>query len=185
MLKRLIMYVLATHTQVRGGLASFVLEVGDNVISTTAENYICFGTDWWPADKCDYEDRNGRTHAQACSWGGASIINQDLAVPRLRNAMAAIAPVTWRLGGSLCDYITYNFSGGASAPFLSMDFPTEDTPDVLHSAPPSMSAMPCQQPSEGLKNNGEGNKQRARAATPPRSSPCTTRRSGWASAAAA
>ena len=40
------------------------LVFGEHVVSTTADKYICVGTDWWPSNKCDYEGENGRTHAQ-------------------------------------------------------------------------------------------------------------------------
>lgn len=50
------------------GLAEYV-EVrvkGVTSIATTDDNFICATLDWWPADKCDYDQ---------CPWGKAGIFN--------------------------------------------------------------------------------------------------------------
>lgn len=36
------------------------------VLAKTDENYICATIDWWPPDKCNYDN---------CPWGNASVIN--------------------------------------------------------------------------------------------------------------
>lgn len=35
-------------------------------IGTTDDNFVCATIDWWPADKCDYDQ---------CPWGKAGILN--------------------------------------------------------------------------------------------------------------
>ena len=44
-------------------------------VSSTERNFICVTMDWWPANKCDYEGENGRTHKQACSWAVDGVAN--------------------------------------------------------------------------------------------------------------
>lgn len=39
---------------------------GVTSIATTDENFICATLDWWPPNKCDYND---------CPWGNAGILN--------------------------------------------------------------------------------------------------------------
>lgn len=39
---------------------------GVTSIATTDENYVCATLDWWPSDKCDYNQ---------CPWGQAGILN--------------------------------------------------------------------------------------------------------------
>ena len=74
-------------------------------ISHTDDVWSCVGLDYWPKSKCDY----GR-----CAWGLDSFLNIDLDSPHLQAAVKALAPVHLRLGGSLCDFVTYNISTGAS-----------------------------------------------------------------------
>eukprot|EP00404_Azadinium_spinosum_P054612 CAMPEP_0180795082 /NCGR_PEP_ID=MMETSP1038_2-20121128/55998_1 /TAXON_ID=632150 /ORGANISM="Azadinium spinosum, Strain 3D9" /LENGTH=541 /DNA_ID=CAMNT_0022833955 /DNA_START=1 /DNA_END=1622 /DNA_ORIENTATION=+ len=85
---------------------------GSTEISRTSDGFVCVNLDWWPPSKCDY----GR-----CPWGEASILNIDLASPRLRSGMRALAAaspsvgtLTLRLGGSMADYIQYNTSAEES-----------------------------------------------------------------------
>ncbi|TKY45492.1 Heparanase protein 1 [Spatholobus suberectus] len=42
---------------------------GARSIATTDDNFICATLDWWPANKCDYDQ---------CPWGQAGILNLDL-----------------------------------------------------------------------------------------------------------
>jgi len=39
---------------------------GATHIATTDENFICATLDWWPSNKCDYDQ---------CPWGEAGIMN--------------------------------------------------------------------------------------------------------------
>ncbi|QHO36367.1 hypothetical protein HN51_029688 [Arachis hypogaea] len=69
-------------------------------IATTDENFICATLDWWPSNKCDYNQ---------CPWGKAGILNLDLNNTILSNAIKAFNPLRIRLGGSLQDQIIYQF----------------------------------------------------------------------------
>lgn len=39
---------------------------GTEAIASTDTNYICATIDWWPHDKCNYDQ---------CPWGSSSVIN--------------------------------------------------------------------------------------------------------------
>lgn len=39
---------------------------GDVIVATTNDNYICATLDWWPAEKCNYNQ---------CPWGESSVLN--------------------------------------------------------------------------------------------------------------
>lgn len=39
---------------------------GTEAIANTDANYVCATIDWWPAEKCNYDQ---------CPWGSSSIIN--------------------------------------------------------------------------------------------------------------
>ncbi|GAU51085.1 hypothetical protein TSUD_241540 [Trifolium subterraneum] len=69
-------------------------------IATTDENFICTTLDWWPENKCDYNQ---------CPWGKTGILNLDLDNKILSNAIKAFDPLRIRLGGSLQDQIIYQF----------------------------------------------------------------------------
>ncbi|CAI9754087.1 unnamed protein product [Fraxinus pennsylvanica] len=69
--------------------------------TTTAEtddNYVCATLDWWPHDKCNYNQ---------CPWEYSSVINLDLSHPFLANAVQAFKNFRLRLGGSLQDQVLY------------------------------------------------------------------------------
>ena len=65
----------------------------------------CVSLDWWPDDKCDYDD---------CPWANASLLTLDLADPLVVSAMRALAPVALRVGGSLADQVVYETPPAAS-----------------------------------------------------------------------
>ncbi|GMI63523.1 glucuronidase 1 [Hibiscus trionum] len=47
-------------------------------IAKTDDNFVCVTLDWWPAEKCDYNQ---------CPWGKAGILNLDLRYGALINAI--------------------------------------------------------------------------------------------------
>ena len=66
----------------------------------------CVSLDWWPASKCDYD---------VCAWDrGESFLTTDLSSPKLRKAVAALAPVLLRLGGTLTDFARIGMEEDAS-----------------------------------------------------------------------
>ncbi|XP_010491400.1 PREDICTED: heparanase-like protein 1 [Camelina sativa] len=77
---------------------SIVIE-GARRVSETDENFVCATLDWWPHDKCNY---------QQCPWGYSSVINMDLTRPLLSKAIQAFKPLRIRIGGSLQDQVTYD-----------------------------------------------------------------------------
>ncbi|KAI4328518.1 hypothetical protein L6164_020866 [Bauhinia variegata] len=80
---------------------------GVTPIATTDENFICATLDWWPPEKCDYNQ---------CPWGKSSLLNLDLENKILSNALKAFNPMRIRLGGSLEDQVVYQFGGLKKCP---------------------------------------------------------------------
>ncbi|KAF5773431.1 putative glycosidase [Helianthus annuus] len=76
---------------------------GTSSIGLIDEDFICATLDWWPPQKCDYG---------TCSWGSSSILNLDLNVPVLLNAIRAFSPLKLRLGGTLQNRVIYQRQGG-------------------------------------------------------------------------
>ncbi|KAH0664324.1 hypothetical protein KY284_029255 [Solanum tuberosum] len=68
-------------------------------IAETDDNYVCATLDWWPKEKCNYNE---------CPWGSASLINLDLSHPFLANSIQAFNHLRLRLGGSLQNRIIYD-----------------------------------------------------------------------------
>ncbi|KAL3511069.1 hypothetical protein ACH5RR_030470 [Cinchona calisaya] len=68
-------------------------------IAKTDDNFICATLDWWPENKCDYNQ---------CPWGKAGLFNLDLNNKILANAMKAFNSLRIRIGGSLTDRVVYN-----------------------------------------------------------------------------
>lgn len=79
------------------GMTHLNAELG-GFLYETQDAYVCVNLDWWPANKCNW----GR-----CPWANASVLSADLRHPRLRNALAALAPLHLRVGGTLQDSISY------------------------------------------------------------------------------
>ncbi|XP_063937738.1 heparanase-like protein 1 isoform X2 [Daucus carota subsp. sativus] len=69
------------------------------VLAETDENYICATIDWWPHDKCNYNN---------CPWGFSSAMNLDLNHPLLSKAVEAFKSLRIRVGGSLQDRVKYD-----------------------------------------------------------------------------
>ncbi|KAF9626521.1 hypothetical protein IFM89_034455 [Coptis chinensis] len=67
-------------------------------IATTDDNFVCATIDWWPADKCNYNQ---------CPWEKAGLFNLDFKNKILSNAIKAFSPLRIRIGGSLQDQILY------------------------------------------------------------------------------
>ncbi|CAK7326172.1 unnamed protein product [Dovyalis caffra] len=71
---------------------------GVTSIAKTDDNFICATLDWWPSEKCDYNQ---------CPWEKAGILNLDLNNKILANAIKAFDPLRIRIGGSLQDQVVY------------------------------------------------------------------------------
>ncbi|KAL1196780.1 Heparanase-like protein 1 [Cardamine amara subsp. amara] len=72
---------------------------GARRVCETDENFVCATLDWWPHDKCNYDQ---------CPWGYSSVINMDLTRPLLAKAVQAFKPLRIRIGGSLQDQVIYD-----------------------------------------------------------------------------
>ncbi|KAG7594794.1 Glycoside hydrolase superfamily [Arabidopsis thaliana x Arabidopsis arenosa] len=62
-------------------------------IAEIDENFVCATLDWWPPEKCNYDQ---------CPWGYASLINLNLSSPLLAKAIQAFKTLRIRIG---CLYI--------------------------------------------------------------------------------
>ncbi|KAF3437572.1 hypothetical protein FNV43_RR20328 [Rhamnella rubrinervis] len=71
---------------------------GTMAIGGVGNNYICATIDWWPHDKCNYNQ---------CPWGYTSAMNLNLSHPLLAKAIQAFKPLRIRIGGSLQDRVLY------------------------------------------------------------------------------
>ncbi|KAL3748558.1 hypothetical protein ACJRO7_009747 [Eucalyptus globulus] len=72
---------------------------GSEAIAETDDNFICATLDWWPHDKCNYDQ---------CPWGYSSVINLNLSHPVLGKAIQAFKSLRIRIGGSLQDRVLYD-----------------------------------------------------------------------------
>ncbi|ESQ31810.1 hypothetical protein EUTSA_v10003960mg [Eutrema salsugineum] len=72
---------------------------GEHRIAEIDENFVCATLDWWPPEKCNYDQ---------CPWGYASLINLNLSSPLLAKAIQAFKTLRIRLGGSLQDQVIYD-----------------------------------------------------------------------------
>ncbi|XP_015894941.4 heparanase-like protein 2 isoform X1 [Ziziphus jujuba] len=77
---------------------------GETSIAETDDNFICATLDWWPNEKCDYND---------CSWIESGILNMDLKNKVLSNAIKAFNSLRIRVGGSLEDQVVYGVGNAA------------------------------------------------------------------------
>ncbi|PPS18633.1 hypothetical protein GOBAR_AA01935 [Gossypium barbadense] len=76
-----------------------VVVEGATSIAQTDEDFICVTLDWWPTNKCDYDQ---------CPWGQVGLFNLDLKNKILEKAVKAFHPLRIRVGGSLQDQVVYN-----------------------------------------------------------------------------
>ncbi|KAJ4841439.1 hypothetical protein Tsubulata_009083 [Turnera subulata] len=72
---------------------------GTNTVAETDDNFVCATIDWWPHDKCNYNQ---------CPWGYSSVVNLDLSQPLLAKAIQAFGHLRIRIGGSLQDQVLYD-----------------------------------------------------------------------------
>lgn len=72
---------------------------GTIAVAVTDDNFICATLDWWPHDKCNYNQ---------CPWGYSSVTNLDLSHPLLAKAIQAFRNLRIRIGGSLQDQVLYD-----------------------------------------------------------------------------
>ncbi|XP_072957749.1 heparanase-like protein 2 [Typha angustifolia] len=71
---------------------------GSATMAETDDNFVCATIDWWPPEKCNYNQ---------CPWRESSVLNLDLTHPFLANAIQAFSPLRIRVGGSLQDQVVY------------------------------------------------------------------------------
>ncbi|GMH72528.1 hypothetical protein TrST_g9854 [Triparma strigata] len=94
-----------------------------NPIALTSQtSFGCLALDWWPASKCDYD---------WCPWAVSSFLEVDLTSKVLKKAISTLAPedtnVFLRLGGSLCDFVRYDFPGSHDDECRDFSDPTNST----------------------------------------------------------
>lgn len=72
---------------------------GTIAVAVIDDNFICATLDWWPHDKCNYNQ---------CPWSYSSVTNLDLSHPLLAKAIQAFRNLRIRIGGSLQDQVLYD-----------------------------------------------------------------------------
>ncbi|XVF43198.1 hypothetical protein PTKIN_Ptkin02bG0021300 [Pterospermum kingtungense] len=72
---------------------------GATSIAKTDDNFICATMDWWPTDKCNYNQ---------CPWGKTGILDLNIFRLNAANYFSAFNPLRIRVGGSLQDQVVYN-----------------------------------------------------------------------------
>ncbi|TYI08699.1 hypothetical protein ES332_A09G018700v1 [Gossypium tomentosum] len=80
---------------------------GATSIGETDDNFVCATLDWWPTEKCNYNQ---------CPWGKAGLLNLDLKKKGLINAIKAFNPLRIKVGGSLQDQVVYGVGGVKNCP---------------------------------------------------------------------
>ncbi|KAG0472383.1 hypothetical protein HPP92_016929 [Vanilla planifolia] len=82
-----------------------------DTVAETDDNFVCATIDWWPPEKCNYND---------CPWGMTSVLNLDLNNPYLSKAIQAFNPLRIRVGGTLQNRIVYDVgsSKASCSPFM-------------------------------------------------------------------
>ncbi|XP_012438821.1 heparanase-like protein 1 [Gossypium raimondii] len=72
---------------------------GTMTVAQTDDNFVCATIDWWPHDKCNYDQ---------CPWHYTSVMNLNLSHPFLAKAIQAFNRLRIRVGGSLQDQVLYD-----------------------------------------------------------------------------
>mmetsp|Transcript_83952 Transcript_83952/g.168133 ORF Transcript_83952/g.168133 Transcript_83952/m.168133 type:complete len:566 (+) Transcript_83952:65-1762(+) len=90
-------------------------------IIASKDRFLCVTMDYWPSDKYS---TNPDAHYP---WRNSSVYTADFTNPTLRSALAALAPINLRVGGSLADQIVFNVSEGVSTECAP---PLADTSDI-------------------------------------------------------
>ncbi|KAL5553680.1 hypothetical protein UlMin_041081 [Ulmus minor] len=86
---------------------------GETSIAKTDDNFIFATLDWWPPQKCDYNQ---------CPWGNSGILHLDLKNKTLINAIKAFSPLRIRVGGSIQDLVVYDVGNAvADCPQFKLD----------------------------------------------------------------
>ncbi|KAL1151102.1 hypothetical protein V6Z11_A09G018800 [Gossypium hirsutum] len=75
---------------------------GATSIGETDDNFVCATLDWWPTEKCNYNQ---------CPWGRAGQLNLGLI-----NKIKAFNPLRIKVGGSLQDQVVYRVGGVKNCP---------------------------------------------------------------------
>ncbi|VFQ71024.1 unnamed protein product [Cuscuta campestris] len=76
---------------------------GVTSIAKTDDDFVCVTLDWWPPNKCNYNQ---------CPWGTSGILNLELQNKTLINAIKAFDRLRVRIGGSLQDQVLYEVGYG-------------------------------------------------------------------------
>ncbi|KAK8334901.1 hypothetical protein V6Z12_A09G017800 [Gossypium hirsutum] len=73
---------------------------GESSIGETDDNFVCATLDWWPTEKCNYNQ---------CPWGKAGLLN-------LVRIFYSFNPLRIKVGGSLQDQVVYGVGGVKNCP---------------------------------------------------------------------
>ena len=90
------------HTTLTCTAVDITIDTTSQLSRTSETSWACVNLDWWPETKCDYG---------ICPWGTSSLLTIDLDNQHLINAVKKMSPVFLRLGGSLSDFVRYDFPG--------------------------------------------------------------------------
>ncbi|PON68897.1 Glycoside hydrolase [Parasponia andersonii] len=94
-----LIYLPAFFAQVQDTAYTGIVVDGTRAAAQVDTNFICATIDWWPHDKCNYNQ---------CPWGYTSVNNLNLSHPILAKAIEAFKPLRIRIGGSLQDRVLYD-----------------------------------------------------------------------------
>lgn len=87
-------------------LNATIVVKGGSKIAETDEHFVCATMDWWPPEKCDYNQ---------CPWNRSTALTLNLSHPLLAKAIQGFDHLRIRIGGSLQDQVVYNV-GALSGP---------------------------------------------------------------------
>lgn len=72
---------------------------GGSKIAQTDDHFVCATIDWWPPQKCNYND---------CPWHRSTALTLNLSHPLLAKAIQGFNHLRIRIGGSLQDQVLYD-----------------------------------------------------------------------------